>query len=267
MNRLVAAENTIRKGDCPGITGEAPVFNGAGSDSGLSPDNCKGFRCREGCVRCCTDKGNPLELTIGDIIRLCGHLSIEAGELFENYCEIMWNRIPGTSLLIPSIGLVFPCGFLKNDRCEVYDVRPIHCRLFPEALVTDNGNLDIYRNCGYQCIDTGTALDANRKAYTHRLKDIDRHELKVTASYFDNFSYCVELRPDELGRIGNCLSGVGNMEMAAKKRELYTETIDKKTMETVESVFRKKLCKLNTKFPKGDAGYLSVISKSFRAFR
>lgn len=258
----MAAENTTtgEKGDCPGITGEAV-------DSGLSPDDYKEFHCAEGCVRCCTDKGNPLELTIGDIVRLCGHLSIEAGELFENYCGIMWNRIPGTSLLIPSVGLIFPCGFLKNDRCEVYDVRPIHCRLFPEALVMDNGNLEIYRNCGYCCIDNGAPLDMHRKAYVHRLKDIDRHELKVTASYFDNFSYCVELRPDDLGRIGNSMCGIGNMERAAKKRELYTETIDKKTMETVESAFRKKLCKLNAKFQKWDDGYLSVISKSFRAFR
>jgi Fe-S-cluster containining protein len=255
----VGAENIItdKKGDCR-LRAEAAA-------SGLSSKN-EEFYCVEGCVRCCADKGNPLELTIGDILRLCGHLEIGTVEFFDKYCEIMWNGIPGTSLLIPSVGLTFPCGFLKNDRCEVYDVRPIHCRLFPEALVMDNGNLDMYRNCGYECIDIGTALDARRKAYLRCLQDIDRHELKVTASYFDNFGYCVELKPQELKRLSGSLAGINNMEMAAKKRELYTAAIDKKAMETATALFRKKVSRLNAKFPKGDNGYLSAISKSFRAF-
>jgi Fe-S-cluster containining protein len=243
-----------RKGDCPGITGEAV-------DSGLSPDD-KGFRCIEGCVRCCTDKGNPLELTLGDIIRLCRHLSMRGGDFFKDYCEVIWNRIPGTCLLIPSVGLIFPCRFLKEGKCIVYDIRPIHCRLFPEALIVDNGNLDIYRNCGYRCIDSGIELDRFRKAYIHRLKDIDRQELKAMASYFENFKYCVELKVKEFERISNLLSGVDRMERDAKKREVFTEAIDKGDKERVETIFIKKMGKLRTRFSEWNDG-LSAFSKAF----
>lgn len=105
-----------------------------------------------------------------------------------------------------------------------------------------------------------------KKPYIHRLKDIDNRELKTTASYFDNFNYCVELKPEEVKRAGSFLANVDYMEKAAKRRQIYTGAIDKKMRGTVESVFMKKVCKLDAKFPEGDRGYLSVISKPFRAF-
>ncbi|MBI3593218.1 MAG: hypothetical protein HY099_07050, partial [Nitrospirae bacterium] len=68
-------------------------------------------------------------------------------------------------------------------------------------------------------------------------------------------------------RINGLVSDVNMMERAAKKRELFTEAINKKNKEKVETVFIKKLCRLSAKFPKADDNYLSVISKSFRALR
>ena len=206
----------------------------------------------EGCIRCCTDRGNPLELTTGDILRLCRALSIGSDDFYAQYCGIMWNRITGTCLFIPSVGLIFPCRFLESGRCCVYDVRPIHCRLFPEGLVADNNNMDIYRNCGYRCIDKGMAADKKREPYIYELKRIDRRELEATASYFENFNYCVELKPEEVKRAGGFLSDVDYMERAAKTREMFTEAIDKKTREEVESVFIKRLCKLGAEFSEGD---------------
>ncbi|MEW6410047.1 MAG: YkgJ family cysteine cluster protein [Nitrospirota bacterium] len=205
----------------------------------------KGFHCIEGCVRCCTDRGNPLELTIVDILRLSRRLYIGIKDFFECYCEIVWNRIPDTSLLIPSIALIFPCGFLERDKCTIYDFRPIHCRLFPEALILDSGDLSLYRNCGYRCIDEGILMDKRRETYIHELKEIDRRELKATASYFENFKYCVELRPEEFKRISSLLSEIDDMEKAEKKRELCTETISKDTRDKVFSIFMEKLSRLD----------------------
>lgn len=218
----------------------------------------------EGCIRCCSDRGNPFKLTAGDILRVCRELSIGIGNFYEKYCDIIWTGYRGTCLFIPSIGLVFPCGFLKGGRCEIYDVRPIHCRLFPEALVADNGNLNMYRGCGYKCIDKGVSVDKNQKVFIHRLKDLDRYELRTTASYFENFRYCVELKVEEIERINSLAFEVNAMERAAKKRELFTEAINKKNKEKAEAVFMKKLSKMGTKFPKADDGYLSAISKSFQ---
>lgn len=222
----------------------------------------EGFRCIDGCVRCCTDKGNPLELTVGDIIRLCEHIHVDGEDFFKSYCEVIWNRIPSTFLLIPSVGLVFPCRFLKDNKCTVYGIRPIHCRLFPEAIIVDGGDPDVYRNCGYGCIDRGIVPNKYRRAYIHRLRDIDRHELKATASYFENFKYCVELKAKEFERISNLLSGVDRMERDVKKREVFTEAIDKGDRERVETIFIKKIGKLRTRFSEWNDG-LSAFSKAF----
>ncbi len=190
---------------------------------------------------------------------------MSGGDFFKDYCEVIWNRIPGTCLLIPSVGLIFPCRFLKEGRCIVYDIRPIHCRLFPEALVMENGSLSMYRNCGYECIDRGVVVNRDRKANVRRLKDIDRHELKVTASYFENFKYCVALEPEEFKKIESCLLEINNMERAEKRRELITESIDKRHREKVKEIFMKRLGKLNMLKAKL-MGDISVISKSFRLY-
>ncbi len=230
----------------------------------MKPD--ERFQCVEGCTRCCTDKGHPLELTAGDIVRLCRQLSIGGRDFFDRYCEIIWNRVPDSFLLIPSVGLKFPCVFLQESTCAVYDVRPIHCRLFPEALVVDNCGPGIYRNCGYQCIDKGFDPSMYRKVYIRRLKDIDRHELRATASCFDNFKYCAEIKTEQVKDINSLLSQVHNMEKTATKRELYYEMIDRRHRERVESVFMKKMEKLDMKLLEEDISYLTVISKSFRDF-
>lgn len=217
----------------------------------------EGFHCIKGCIRCCTDRGNPLELTVGDIIRLCEYLSISTKHLFKHYCEIIWNRIPDTSLLIPSIGLIFPCRFLNGDKCTVYDFRPIHCRLFPEALIVENADLSLYRSCGYQCINEGIFVNENKEPYIHELKKTDSVELENTESYFENFKYCFKLKPEESERISRQLSKVDNTEKAEKKRELCTKAISKGTRDKVLSIFMEKLDRLDRKIR--EKGFLSVM--------
>lgn len=129
----------------------------------------------------------------------------------------------------------------------------------------ENGSLSMYRNCGYECIDRGVVVNRDRKANVRRLKDIDRHELKVTASYFENFKYCVALEPEEFKKIESCLLEINNMERAEKRRELITESIDKRHREKVKEIFMKRLGKLNMLKAKL-MGDISVISKSFRLY-
>ena len=208
-------------------------------------DRDKPFRCVDGCTRCCTDTGHPLELTLGDIIRLCGHLSTSGPDFFESYCEIVWNMAPSSTVLVPGIGLKFPCAFLEGGKCSVYDIRPIHCRLFPEALVADNCNLDIYHGSGYECMDAGFRLNAHMKGHINWLKDIDGQELRVTASYFGNFNYCVELNEAKVRDINGFLSQAGTIERASLRRKLYCDMIKAKHRGNVKSAFVKMMEKIN----------------------
>ncbi|MFQ5816106.1 MAG: hypothetical protein ACE5G7_06375, partial [Candidatus Hydrothermarchaeaceae archaeon] len=58
------------------------------------------FRCLGGCVRCCTDRGMPLELTLSDFMRIKNNLGLSAEEMYEKYCWVMWNQIPYTYTFI-----------------------------------------------------------------------------------------------------------------------------------------------------------------------
>ena len=130
----------------------------------------------------------------------------------------------------------------------------------------NNNNMDIYRNCGYRCIDEGIKPAMVKKPYIHRLKDIDNRELKITASYFENFKYCVEMTEEEFKEIGNSLTNVDYMEKAAKERDICTEIINKKDKGRAESVFMKKLSKIKGKNQGTDDNYILSLSKSFGVF-
>lgn len=202
------------------------------------------FHCIKGCVRCCTDRGNPLELTFEDIMRLCHYLSIDAAVFFERYCGIIWNRIPDTTFLVPSIGLSFPCKFLEADECSIYDFRPIHCRLFPESLMSV-GKVSFYLNSGYKCVDRGMTVSKKWRFYIDILNKMDMEELEATASYFENFKYCVEVNPEEFERTSSLLKDADTMGKAEKRRELLTETISRKKRDEVRYEFMDKLERLN----------------------
>lgn len=205
------------------------------------------FECLLDCVRCCEDPGAPLELTIGDMIRISGHLGVSAENLFQRYCFVMWNMIPNTRTLIPSIGLRFPCGFLSDGRCVIYEIRPLHCRLFPEALFVNlvPERLEAFTGTGYKCIDRGFEMGEGRKEFMKRLSEIDEEEMSSTAKYFDNFRYCVELTPEEYNMVKSLIVGVDKMERNERRRELCTEMIDRELREKARVKFLDKIKKLD----------------------
>ncbi|MEE8168599.1 MAG: YkgJ family cysteine cluster protein [Candidatus Hydrothermarchaeales archaeon] len=193
------------------------------------------FMCLKGCVRCCTDKGMPLELTIGDMARISKHLGISLSDLFEEYCDIMWNRIPYTTMFIPSIGLTFPCEFLEGEKCVIYSVRPLHCRMFPENVVVSSEFEDIspIRGRGYKCIDRGFRVSEERGKRIKRLSELDEDELEKSAMYFGNISIQAYVTDEEFGEVLEALKEVDELEKNEKKRELCTNIIRAKGDEDV----------------------------------
>jgi Fe-S-cluster containining protein len=161
------------------------------------------FYCREGCVRCCTDPGAPLELVLSDIERISKGLDISCEDFFLRYGGVLWSSIPGTRVLIPATGLPFPCKFLKDGSCEIYEMRPLHCRLFPERLYIDPSPqefLSFYR-AGYECIDEGVSLGEERVDEVKDLMREDQAALERTAGFFRNEDYVFELSPSQYGEI------------------------------------------------------------------
>ncbi len=205
------------------------------------------FACLDGCVRCCVDEGMPLELTLGDVVRISRHLGISMEKLFEDYCQVMWNRIPNTPYFLPSTGLVFPCGFLENEECVVYDARPLHCRLFPENILTSNfEDLTPVKGRGYECVDKEFTISEKRADAMRKLSEIDQMELESTAEYFENINYSVPISEEEHGQIMSHVEDLDELERNEKKRALFMTIIGKRIdIDGVEKAFREKIRKLD----------------------
>lgn len=207
------------------------------------------FFCREDCVRCCTDVGAPLELVIGDIERIARALGLTSEAFFKRYAGILWSSIPGTRTFIPSIGLPFPCRFLKDDKCTIYEIRPLHCRLFPERLYIDPSPevFEPFHRAGYNCIDEGFLLSEERKEEVKRLMDEDQKELVRTAEFFQNEDFIYELTPSQYEEAQRAFMALSpdDPERNRKKRETIDALMPPGVKEEVMKAFLARLKELD----------------------
>lgn len=98
----------------------------------------KGFVCNN-CGLCCSgDKGIQVNLTLGDIYRICEHELMTIDQFFKDqrYAGLRPFGDPRTPGIFDiDIGLNMPCKFRKDNKCMVYEARPLNCRLFPYWLL------------------------------------------------------------------------------------------------------------------------------------
>ena len=74
------------------------------------------------CANCCKTM-TPI-FTKDDIARISLHMNMSENEFFEHYLEI--EEDTGST-----VNKVLPCVFLIDNKCSIYDVRPIDCAEFP----------------------------------------------------------------------------------------------------------------------------------------
>ena len=209
------------------------------------------FYCREGCARCCTDAGAPLELVLEDIERISRGLGVSCEEFFKRYGGVLWSNIAGTHSLIPSTGLPFPCKLLKDYRCTVYKIRPLHCRLFPERLyITPSPReFEPFHGSGYACVDAGVFVDEKRAVSVESLMEKDQDELLRTAEFFRNEEHIYELTPSQYKKIQRVFGDIppGDLERNKMRREALEGLIPKKVKEEARRAFLLRLRRLDKK--------------------
>lgn len=88
-------------------------------DDGLS------FACT-GCGKCCTGSPGAVWLNDQEIEALADKLQLSINEFIQKYTRLVDGKL---SLIEDPVN--FDCVFLKNNRCEVYEARPVQCRTFP----------------------------------------------------------------------------------------------------------------------------------------
>ncbi len=83
------------------------------------------FKCT-GCGKCCTGTPGYVFLSPSDINALVAHFKMSEEDFFKRYIRI----VDGQPALIDEPG-TFSCVFLENEKCSVYESRPVQCRTFP----------------------------------------------------------------------------------------------------------------------------------------
>lgn len=83
------------------------------------------FECT-GCGQCCTGAPGYVWISEEEILLLAKHLKLSPNEFAKKYLRKIGQRF---SLKEDSRN--FDCIFLKNNKCEVYALRPKQCRTFP----------------------------------------------------------------------------------------------------------------------------------------
>ncbi|HEX2583036.1 MAG TPA: YkgJ family cysteine cluster protein [Chlamydiales bacterium] len=82
------------------------------------------FKCT-GCGQCCTGTPGYVFLSEPDMERLAAHFSLSIQAFARKYTRLVEGQY---ALLEKSFG---DCIFLENNRCMIYEARPIQCQTFP----------------------------------------------------------------------------------------------------------------------------------------
>lgn len=81
--------------------------------------------------KCC--RGVQIMLTPYDVIRMKQRIGISSDEFLSIYTTL--GHIEQTDLPIPMLKMLDddenPCPFLKENRCSIYEDRPVSCRYYP----------------------------------------------------------------------------------------------------------------------------------------
>jgi Fe-S-cluster containining protein len=190
-----------------------------------------------------------LELVLSDIERIAAELGINCEDFFKKYGGVLWSNIPGTQAIIPSTGLPFPCKFLKDGKCIIYGVRPLHCRLFPERLYIDPSpqKYESFYRAGYECVDEGLTLDERRALELVRLIKKDQGELERTAGFFRNEDFIYELSPHEYNQAQLFFGHIepDDLDRNMKRRRALEGLIPEKFKEEVRITFISRLKELD----------------------
>ena len=154
-----------------------------------------GFKCRN-CGKCCSAFYAQINLTIGDLIRISGFLNKSIKYILRNFVGINpFGNPENPTKFCYELGINMPCVLRKNEKCSVYEARPLNCRLFPywvlvQAFVFDQNKII---DASYKCMN-GLELKRDKikkySDYSKLVGDILMQEASLT----DNILYKLKIK-------------------------------------------------------------------------
>jgi uncharacterized protein len=83
------------------------------------------FKCTE-CGKCCTGAPGYTWVSDAEIVDIASHLGLSLDEFGKKYLRL----VNGKYALLEKPAS-YDCIFLKDKKCEIYQLRPMQCRTFP----------------------------------------------------------------------------------------------------------------------------------------
>jgi len=100
------------------------------------------FKCT-GCGKCCTGSPGYVFLSETDVDNLSRHFSLTPAEFGQKYTRL----VNGQHALLDRGN---DCIFLKDNKCSVYEARPVQCKTFPwwvHLIETEEQWLEAGKHC------------------------------------------------------------------------------------------------------------------------
>jgi len=153
-----------------------------------------GFKCRN-CGKCCSAFYAQINLTIGDLIRISGFLEKPVSYVLENFVGINPFGDPENPTKFSyELGINMPCVLRKNEKCSVYEARPLNCRLFPYWVLVQEFvfNKKEIIDKSYKCMNNLKLKRDKIKKYSDYSKLVG-DILMQEASFTDNILYKLKI--------------------------------------------------------------------------
>ena len=210
----------------------------------------KEFECiGKSCNSCCEDPLTPIELTLGDIVRIASFTNMNPNDFIDRYIEFTpftrFYKILSISENIHSLytyqmSLIFPCRFW-NRGCTVYDSRPILCSLFPYEIIKNKREtggdvlLEYNQYFDFPCM-RASKLSDNQLNFLRKVKPIAERERDISLSILKEYGLIAIKKFDDLPEVASS----EEFKEIYKKIERYKKEKKKKEfLETQKLLFKK----------------------------
>jgi len=147
------------------------------------------FECKH-CGQCCIDECTQINLSIGDIVRICKFLNCNIGDIMQKIGIKPFGDPENPNNFDYELGLNIPCEFRKGDKCEIYPARPLNCRIFPYVFLgnVEKENLKHIIDPSHKCIAEGIEFTENEKQkykeYARFIGELILKEAKLTDEFY-----------------------------------------------------------------------------------
>lgn len=150
--------------------------------------------------KCCEKVYTQIALTIGDVLRIAHFLNKPVKHLFDESIVGLKPFEASENIFEFEMGLTIPCKFRINQRCKIYDARPLNCRLFPYWILSEVSNEKIKEAIDdtYECVHSVKLSPESKeryKLYKDKIVEVLNNEADVTENILKKheLSFSVDL--------------------------------------------------------------------------